>query len=843
MDVKNFRAADGNSGFPGSKIRLLPLLCLLWAVPTLAAADLGGVVFTVSADRVRTVWPNARVTLISTVAAHAVSTVSNHLGQYAFTGLLPGDYQVQVELAGFKSITQSVRLDDDKAAGLDIQLTPMSSNQTIEVTAESPSRIDLSSSSGGAPVLTETLLKSAVRLSEDFQEALPLLPGVLRGPDGLLRIKGGRTSQTNALVNTASIADPFTGQPALRLPAVAVESVRVLSNPFSAEYGGFASGVVEVTTRGGTDRWKWLFEDPVPRLRWIGRRTHGIESASPHLVFSGPLLRNRLYLFQSTSYHYDTYRIRSLPDPDNVRVEKGFNTHTQLDWELNADQRLTAVLTTDPGETDFANINTFNPSPVAADFRRRGFFAAATHRRILASGGFLQSAFSAKRLDARVFPACSQAAMMVLFPEGNSGTFFDRQDRRTRLYQWSQSLHLAPTEAWGRHLFTVGYSFARAADRGSIYRLPVSVLRGDGTRSQEIGFGKAPESDVSKTEMAVFVQDGWQIHPRLLFDLGVRLQTDSLSAEAVNAAPRAGFVFAPARDDRTAIRGGVGVFFDKIPLNLALFKAFPQRTVTRFAADGVTVLGGPVAFSPVVATADGRLRVPFSIGWSLQFDRQLRRGLLFRFGYEQRKLFRDFYVDPYNPDSDGAELRLLNSGRQSYREFLWMLRWQASARTTLFASYVRSHAFGESNDYNQFFGDFSNPLIRPNQRSLLSHDAPDRFLFWGVIGLPRKLEFVPVVDLHSGFPYSKLDRDWNYVGQRNEAGRFPAFAGIDVKLQYPFDFRFRRWHFKFRAGLKVFNVLNRFNPRDVQQYAASNAYGTFYNPLGRVFRLEGDFDF
>ena len=152
------------------------------------------------------------------------------------------------------------------------------------MTAE-PKGVDLSSSSGGSPALTADILKSAVRLGQDFQEALPLLPGVVRGPDGLIRIKGGRTNQTSTLVNTASVADPFTGQPALRLPVVAVQSVRVLSNPFSSEYGKFSSGVVEVNTRGGTDDWKWLFEDPIPRFRWINYHTHGSRErfAAPHL--------------------------------------------------------------------------------------------------------------------------------------------------------------------------------------------------------------------------------------------------------------------------------------------------------------------------------------------------------------------------------------------------------------------------------------------------------------------------------------------------------------------------------------------------------------------------------
>ena len=86
--------------------------------------------------------------------------------------------------------------------------------------------MDLSSSSAEIASLNADILKS-VALNQDFQEALPLLPGVVRGLDGLIRIKGGRTNQTNTLVNTASVTDPFTGQPALMLPAVAVQSVRI----------------------------------------------------------------------------------------------------------------------------------------------------------------------------------------------------------------------------------------------------------------------------------------------------------------------------------------------------------------------------------------------------------------------------------------------------------------------------------------------------------------------------------------------------------------------------------------------------------------------------------------
>jgi hypothetical protein len=815
---------------------------LLAPAASAKSAKVSGVIFTLGSDRVQSVWPNARITLRSTTTQSEVSTVSNDVGTYAFTGLLPGDYELTVSLGGFETQTKRLTLKGGDAAKLDFALVLKKQKETVNVAAE-PTSVNVSSSSGNTPTLTADILKSAVRLGQDFQEALPLLPGVIRGLDGQIRIKGGRTNQTSTLVNTATVSDPFTGQAALRLPVVAVQSARVLSNPFSAEYGKFSSGVVEVNTRGGTDEWKWLLEDPIPRFRWIDGHTHGVESASPHFTFAGPLRRGKLYLFQSLAYGYDTVRVPSLPDPNNVRVVESGNTYTQIDWNLTANQQFTAALTTDPQNMDFANIDTFNPQRVTADYHQRGFFASATHRWIMASGGFVQTLFAAKRLDAQVFPANPVAGGMVLFPEENSGSFFAQQERRTRLYQLSQTLRLRPLPFAGRHLLTFGYSYARSTYQGQISNQPVHVLREDGTLSSAIAYDTVLASSAATSELAFFAQDNWQIHPRFTLDLGARLDCDSLSAEPLNVSPRAGFVFAPTRDNRSAIRGGFGVFFDKIPINVAIFPDVPAQTITRYTADGSTIVNGPATFTHVVSTRDSGLRVPYSLGWSLQFDRELRPGVLLRFGYEGREVFRDFYVDPQQVTDGNAQLRLLNSGRQSYREYLAMLRWKPAERTTVYASYVYSRVRGELNDYNQVFGNFFTPLIRANQFGTLSSDAPHRGLIWGVIGLPHKLDFIPVLDVHTGFPFSRLDQDWNYIGQRNQAGRLRTFVGLDTKIEYPFDFTFRRHGFQFRAGLSVLNVLNYFNPRDVQQYAGSPNFGNFYNSVGRLWRIDGGFDF
>ena len=69
--------------------------------------------------------------------------------------------------------------------------------------------------------------KAVHRVWSQGNQSRPLLyvPGVVRGPDGLLNVKGARASQSGFLVNSASVTDPVTGESAINLPLEAVQSV------------------------------------------------------------------------------------------------------------------------------------------------------------------------------------------------------------------------------------------------------------------------------------------------------------------------------------------------------------------------------------------------------------------------------------------------------------------------------------------------------------------------------------------------------------------------------------------------------------------------------------------
>ena len=186
-------------------------------------------------------------------------------------------------------------------------------------------------------------------------------------------------------------------------------------------------------------------------------------------------------------------------------------------------------------------------------------------------------------------------------------------------------------------------------------------------------------------------------------------------------------------------------------------------------------------------------------------------------------------------EDDTGALLLYNSGRNRYREFQITARYQIR-RHVLNGSYVRSSAIGDLNDFNQFFGNTPNPIIRPNERGRLPFDAPNRVLFWGQFEAPWKITVLPVLDVHTGFPYSVYDEERDFVGARNRAGRFPLFSSADLQATKEISIPFRGKKYKAHVGVRTFNLFNHYNPRDIQANMASPRYGAFLNSVDRMIR-------
>jgi len=797
----------------------------LWAQDT--TGRLQGEVFSMGPGGQKYVIPGAKVTLMPEERGKPpLVAVTDQGGEYVLEPVPAGRYRLTAASAGLSSEEREVVVTAGQTIRMDIELKPEVLKQEIKVAAEAGTIDTTETSSTG--VVRSTTLINAPSASERFESLLPLLPGVIRGPDGLLNPKGARSTQAGLLVNSTNVTDPYTGGSGINLPIDVVSKVEVRSNPYDAAYGKFAGAVTTVDTRPSNfDKFHVTLQNFFPRLRRRNGTIMGLESVSPRLTATGPLWKERVAITQSLEYRFVRTRIPSLPDLQNDTAVESFDSFTQADIRLSERQTAFASVSFFPQKLINLGLNTFTPQEATPDLRQRGYLVAFQHKYASASGGLMESAIAWKVLDANLRPHSDQPFRLAV--ETTQGGFFSRQNRDTDRLEWQETYHFAPLRARGQHLPKIGMVFARNSYHGWQRFAPVEVLRASGQVAERSTFGPDTFASVQQNELSGFVQDRWNVWSRLTVDAGVRFDRDSVVRES-NLAPRLGMAWLLTADGRTVLRAGVGSFYDRVNLNSASFLQFPERTVTRFSPSGTDVESR--FYRQRLA---GGLHNPLSIAWSAQLDRQVVRNLYLRVGYQQRNTTGDFVVQPLHTWQDDF-LVLDNSGRNSYREFELTTRYRWGESSQLTASYVRSATFGDLNDVNQFYGNVPGALIRPNERSLLPFDAPNRFLFWGEFRLPFKLDFSPVLDIHTGFPYSIVDEERNFVGVRNRAGRFPRFASLDVQLTRQFHIPFFGKKYKVRAGIKVFNLLNSFNPRDLQNNLVSPRFGEFFNSVERTFR-------
>jgi hypothetical protein len=157
---------------------------------------------------------------------------------------------VREGFADAESAPFSVRGGATEQVLVEMRLTFVRESVDVVVPANSPT--ESLQPVAVSDVLSGTKMDIQPLAGDDFQSLLTLLPSIIRGPEGRLRIKGGAATTGALQVSSASLNDPSTGDFDLELPSGAVESVEVLSNPFAAEYGRFSTSVTQVRTKRGT---------------------------------------------------------------------------------------------------------------------------------------------------------------------------------------------------------------------------------------------------------------------------------------------------------------------------------------------------------------------------------------------------------------------------------------------------------------------------------------------------------------------------------------------------------------------------------------------------------------
>jgi len=797
-------------------IGLLGVLAVAQNAPQ-ATGSVQGVVITIDPDGGRSVVPGTKISLDGPKHIDAEADAE---GKFTISGVAPGSYGITANAPGMTA-TQNLVVAAGNVSEVALEVKVEAVNESITVTGTA-NQVDTKEASG-----TNTVGESAVRnmpnRNERIDGLLPLVPGVVRGPNGRINMKGARATQNGSLVNSADVTDPATGATAINIPIDVVSSVKVLSTPYDPEYGKFTGAVSNVETRPGEfNKFGVSAQNFVPHFRRLDGSIMGIAAATPRITFSAPIIKNRVAFTESVEYRYERDSVNSLPVLQRDSRRESFESYTQVDINISQKQTATASFTIFPQKLDFLGLNTFTPQASTPDLHERGFQAYLQHRYITGSGDLLTSQVSFRKFDADVSANSNDAYQLLV--ESTAGGFFNLQNRETLRTEWEEIFRVHPLHFHGSHELQAGTEFAHSSYDGRQEFRPVEIFGLASFPLERIQFGPTANFSIHQNETAWFVGDKWTVSNRLTFDLGLRFDRDSIT-NSVNTAPRAGFVLALTKDGKTLLKGGAGLFYDRVPLNIPAFPHLPTRTIA-----ALNPTGGILSSTEYSNVIPNGLQNPRSEVWNLEVDREVIRNLLVRVGYQQRNTVHEFVLTPVASGPVGI-LSLTNSGSEFYRELQVTGRYQIG-HSTLNASYVHSKAFGDLNDFNQFFGNDPQAVIQPSQRGHLNFDAPNRVLAWGEIAAPWKLTVAPVLDIHTGFPYSTINQFHDFVGPRNQL-RFPRFVSTDLQVLREIRLPIKDKHA--RVGFGVYNVFNRFNPRDVQSDLDSLRFGEFFNGVGRTF--------
>lgn len=782
-----------------------------------ATGGIQGVVITIDADGGRSVVPKAQISLDG---PKHVEAEADGEGKFTVSGIAPGSYVIIAKAPGMTA-TQNVMVAAGKFSEIALEMKVEAVKESITVTGNA-NQVDTKEASG-TNTIGESNVKNMPNRNERIDGLLPLVPGVVRGPNGRINMKGARATQNGSLVNSADVTDPATGGTAINIPIDVVSSVRVLSTPYDPEYGKFTGAVSNVETRPGEfNKFRVSAQNFVPHLRRLDGSIMGVEAASPRITFSAPILKGRIAFTESVEYRYERDPVNSLPALQRDTRRESFASYAQIDMNISPKQTATASFAIFPQKLDYFGLNTFTPQASTSDVHERGFQAYLQHRYITGSGDLLASQVSFRKFDADILPNSTAPYQLLL--ESTNGGFFNLQNRDTLRTEWEEIFRVHPLHLYGSHELQAGIEFVHSSYDGRQEFRPVEIFGLAASLLERIQFGPTANFSVDQNETAWFMGDKWTVSNRLTFDLGLRFDRDSIT-DSVNTAPRAGFVLALDKNNKTLLKGGAGLFYDRVPLNLSAFPHLPSRTVT-----ALDPLGGILNSTTYLNVIPNGLQNPRSEVWNVEVDRELIHNFLLRVGYQQRNTVHQFVLTPVALGPTGS-LSLSNSGNDFYRELQVTGRYQIGS-STLNASYVHSKAFGDLNDFNQFFGNDPQAVIQPNQRGRLNFDAPNRVLAWGEIAAPWKLTVAPVVDVHTGFPYSTVNQLREFVGSRNEL-RYPRFFSADLQVLREIRLPVKEKHA--RVGFGVYNIFNRFNPRDVQNDVDGSRSGQFFNGVGRSF--------
>lgn len=295
-------------------------LYLLLLTPFHAFAQIGdtGQIQGTATDTSGAVIPDATVTATATATNYVITAQTNSTGFYAFPSLRIGEYVVKIEKPGFQTTVHSgIKLSVQQVAVVDVKMIVGQVDETVQVTGEAPL---LETQTGGQGQVIESKRIAELPLNgRDYVQLALLSQGAVQplasARAGGFSAGGQRTTQNNYLLNGLDNNDmeiAFQGRQAEVVKPIvdAIQEFKVQTNGYSAEFGRGTGGVLNLTTKSGTNQfhgvlWEFFRNEKLDAREYFNRYPADKAPFKRNQfggALGGPIIRDKVFFFQALEW-------------------------------------------------------------------------------------------------------------------------------------------------------------------------------------------------------------------------------------------------------------------------------------------------------------------------------------------------------------------------------------------------------------------------------------------------------------------------------------------------------------------------------------------------------------
>jgi hypothetical protein len=252
--------------------------------------------------------PGLTVTVVKSDTGQTVSVSTGEDGAYLAPQLLPGTYEVRAERPGFKGLRITgitVEISQNVTQDMTLELGAIAESISIQSTS---AMVETVTGSVGHVVNNKEIVELPLNGRNVF-DLVNLTPAAFR-LGGEVSIAGGRTSSAAAMLDGVMNSRGGIGSQGIEInpPVDIMQEFRIEANSFSAQYGRSNAGIVNATTKSGTNEYRgvlyeFMRNDVLDSRGWNADEKAPLRRNQFGGTIGGPILRNRMFFF----YNLDAF--------------------------------------------------------------------------------------------------------------------------------------------------------------------------------------------------------------------------------------------------------------------------------------------------------------------------------------------------------------------------------------------------------------------------------------------------------------------------------------------------------------------------------------------------------